>query len=262
MSLKAIIDAVEGLPDGVKEHYTKRDDGKFVLSVDPVDGFALEDVTGLKTALGKERTTRERLERDVVKFKDMDPDKAREALAKLEEFTSIDPAKEADKIANTKFEAAKAQLLEKHTGEVKARDERIGHLIKSVESLLIDAAAASALAEAKGSVELLLPHVRAHTRVKEADGKFTVEVVDKDGNARIADAKGGLMDIKGLVAEMRASETFGRAFEGSGNTGSGKQPGSGSGGTGTAKPRGKMSLEEKADFIAQHGQEAYQALPI
>lgn len=223
MGLKAIVENLDGVPEAARGFY-KQADGGFVLDVEPVNGFALEDVTGLKTALGKERSTRERLERDVVKFKDIDPDKAREALARLDELSKLDPAKEADKIANTKFEAAKAQLLQRHEGEIAEREKRIGHLTKAVEELMVDAVATQALAEAKGSVELLLPHVRSHTRVKEADGKFVVEVVDRDGNARIADAKGTLMDIKGLVAEMRASDVFGRAFEASGNSGSGKQP--------------------------------------
>lgn len=242
MALKAIVDALDGVPEAARGFYKQAEGGKFVLDVEPVDGFALEDVNGLKTMLGKERSTRERLERDVVKFKDIDPDKAREALAKLEELTAIDPAKEADKIASTKFEAAKAQLLQKHEGEITTRDQRIGHLTKTVEGLLIDAAATAALAEAKGSVDLLLPHVRASTRVKEVDGgRFVVEVVDKEGNARIADAKGTLMGIKELVAEMRQSDTFGRAFEGSGHSGSGKQPGSGAGGTGKSLSRAEYN---------------------
>lgn len=249
MALKAILASLDGIDDAISALYVEKD-GKFILDVESVDGFALEDVNGLKTALGKERTTRERLERDVIKFKDLDPDKAREALAKLEELTSIDPAKEADKIANTKFEAAKAQLLEKHTGELTSRDERIGHLTKTVEGLLIDAAATSALAEAKGSVELLLPHVRAHTRVKEVDGKFTVEVIDKDGNAKIADSKGTPMDISGLVAEMKESDAFGRAFEGSGQSGSGKQPGAGGGGNAPQRGNFGGSKEERAAAIA------------
>lgn len=259
MELEPIVDALDGVPEALRPAYREAD-GKFVLNVKQKDGWALEDVSGLKTALGKERTARETLERQVVKFKDLDPDKAREALAKLEEIAQIDPAKEADKIANTKFEAAKAQLLEKHGGEISSRDERIAHLTKTVESLLIDQAATAALAEAKGSVELLLPHVRAHTRVKEADGKFTVEVVDKDGNVKIADAKGAPMDIKGLVAEMRQSETFGRAFEASGQSGSGKQPGNGTGGAGQLK-RGQMTNAQKAEYIGQHGQEAFLKLP-
>lgn len=229
MALKAVVDTLDDAPETLREHYragtaNEGTEGKFVLAVEAVGGFALEDVSGLKSALGKERTTREKLERDVVKFKDLDPEKAREALAKLEELGSLDPAKEADKIANTKFEAAKAQLLEKHTGEIIAREERIGFLSKAVENLLIDAAATAALAEAKGSVQLLLPHVKAHARVKEVDGKFTVEVVDAAGNGRIADAKGAPMGIKDLVAEMRESDAFARAFEGEGHSGTGKTP--------------------------------------
>ena len=227
MALKAILDSLDDIDDGLKEHYRpgkaeEGTDGKFVLDAIPVGGFALENVEGLKSALGKERTTRERLEKDVVKFKDLDPDRARAALEELEQLKAIDPTKEADKIANSKFEAAKAQLLEKHLDELGERDQRIGHLTKSVEELLIDAAATTALAEAKGSVELLLPHVRKHTKVKEVDGKFVVEVVDAAGNGRIADGQGTPMDIKSLVAEMRQSDTFARAFDGEGQSGSGK----------------------------------------
>lgn len=250
MALKAILPSLDGIPEALHEHYTQSDDGRFVLSVTEVDGFVLENVTNLKSALGKERTEREKLEKQVVKFKDIDPDKARDALAKLDELTQIDPAKEADKIANTKFEAAKAQLLEKHTGEITSRDERIGHLTKTVESLMIDQVATAALAEAKGSVDLLLPHVRAHTRVKEVDGRFAVEVIDKDGNVKIANAKGDPMDIKGLVAEMKASDTFSRAFEASGNTGSGKTPGNGGGNPAASKGNFGGDRSERTAAIA------------
>lgn len=249
MALKAILASLDGIDDATKALYVEKD-GKFVLDVETVEGFALEDVSGLKTALGKERTARENAERLTAAFKDIDPAKAKEALAKVEEWGNLDPSKEADKIANSKFEAAKTQLLEKHTGELTSRDERIGHLTKTVEGLLIDAAATSALAEAKGSVELLLPHVRAHTRVKEVDGKFQVEVIDKDGNAKIADSKGTPMDIKGLVAEMRQSDAFGRAFEGSGNSGTGKTPGNGGGAGGGQKGNFGGSREERTAAIA------------
>lgn len=238
MALKAVLDSLDDVNEALRGEYREGTadeglEGKFVLSVESVGGYALEDVGGLKTALGKERSQRERLERDVVKFKDIDPDKARDALQELEAIKAIDPTKEADKIANTKFEAAKAQLLEKHTGEVTGLNDRIKHLSGTVESLLVDQVATAALAEAKGSVDLLLPHVQRHTRVKEEDGRFKVEVVDADGNSRIADAKGTPMGIKDLIAEMKASETFGRAFDASGNSGSGMTPGGG--GSHTAK---------------------------
>jgi DNA-directed RNA polymerase subunit F len=260
MALKAVLDTIDDLSDDLKSHYQQSEDGKFMLSVEPVGGFALEDVTGLKTALGQERTTRQNLEKQVVKFKDIDPDKAREALEKLEELAEIDPAKEADKIANTKFEAAKAQLLEKHTSEITTRDERINGLTGTIDKLLREQRATMALAEAKGAVDLLLPHVLASTRTVEKEpGRFEVEVIDKDGNVRI-DGKGNNMDIKGLVAEMRQSEAFGRAFDGTGHSGSGKQPGGGTGGSGTLK-RSKMTTAQKAEYVREHGQEAFLKLP-
>ena len=259
MTLKAIIDNIESAPEAVREFYTEKD-GKFVLSVEPAGGYALEDVSGLKSALGKERTTRETLEKQVVKFKDIDPEKALEAMARLEELQAIDPNKEADKIADSKFNAAKAQLLEKHGNELKSRDERVKHLSGTIDNLLREQRATTALAEAKGAVELLLPHVLKNTRTVEKDGKFEVEVIDSEGNVRI-DGKGNNMSIKDLVAEMRQSEVFGRAFEASGVNGTGKAPTNGSGGGPGALKRSKKSAADKAAYIAEHGQEAYLKIP-
>lgn len=66
MSLKAIVDEV---PAGLEDHYTagtEANDGKFVLSVEPVNGFGLEDVGGLKRTLedwkGKANSGRAKLE--------------------------------------------------------------------------------------------------------------------------------------------------------------------------------------------------------
>ncbi len=223
MALKAIVEAIDTVPEAARAFYTEND-GKFILDVESVDGYALEDVSGLKGTLGKEMTLRKKLEKEVVRFKDIDPEKAREALVKLEELGNFDPSKDADKIVSERLEAAKRQLIEKQAKEIEPLKGRIGQLTSYVEKLLIDNAATAALAEAQGSVELLLPHVQKHTRVREQDGEFTVEVVGKDGNARIGNSKGDAMTIAELVQEMRSSETFGRAFEGTGHRGSGTPP--------------------------------------
>lgn len=253
MALKAILDKIEDAPEALRDHYIAGTadngaEGKFVLAVESVGGFALENVDGLKSALGKERTTREGLEKTVVKFKDLDPDKARTALAELEELKKLDPASEADKIANTKFEAAKTQLLEKHQTEVGERDGRIKFLSDTVDELVRQERATAAIAAAKGSIDLLLPHVLKNTRTVERNGKFAVDVIDAEGNVRIADAKGTPMGLADLVAEMREKDTFARAFDGEGHTGSGKQPDNpGSG------PAGDMGGDrsERAQAIAK-----------
>lgn len=260
--LKAVIDNLESVPDGVRGSYrpgTADDglEGKFVLQVEGVNGWSLEDVSGLKNALGRERTRADKAEGKVKKFGDLDPDAAREALQKLEEFQSIDPKKEADRLAAAKVEAATKQLIEKHTSEINGVKQRADGYLGQVRSLLIDNVATSALAAQKGSVDLLLPHVQRHTRLKETDdGKFVVEVIDKDGNPRIGDSKGTPMSVEQLVAEMKQSDSYGRAFEGTGASGSGKQPDN-AGGTGF-NPGGApkswaeaKSPEEKAAFLKQ-----------
>lgn len=257
MALKAVVEKLEDVADAFREHYragTAEEgmDGKFVLAVESASGFALENVEGLKSALGKERTTRERLERDVVKYKDLDPDKARAALAELEELKKIDPTAEADKIANGKFEAAKAQLITAHQTEIKTREDRIGFLTGAVDELVRKQQATAVIAEFKGSVDLLLPHVLKATRTVERDGKFLTEVIDGDGNVRIGDAQGTPMDVKGLVAEMRKSDTFARAFDADGHDGQGKKPD----GSPTGPKKGDLSgsrQERAAYFASKHG---------
>lgn len=250
MAIKAIVTKLEDAPEALREHYAEKD-GKFYLSVDAVDGYALEDVTGLKSALGAERTKREQLEAAVVKFKDLDPDKARAALTELEELKKIDPSKEADKIANTKFEAAKAQLMESHKREIEARDGRLGKLTGLVDNLARRQEAIAAIAAEKGSVDLLLPHVLSVTKSEIGDEAEAVKikVLQPDGNERV-NGKGEAMSIRELVAEMKGSETFARAFDGDGHTGSGKEHDKGDGG-GSKKGDFGGTREERRAAIAQ-----------
>jgi hypothetical protein len=71
---------------------------------------------------------------------------------------------------------------------------------------------------------LLLPHVQRLTRVVEQDGEYAVQIVDAKGDPRI-NAKGEPLTISDLIKEMKADvNIYGRAFEGSGLSGSGTRP--------------------------------------
>jgi hypothetical protein len=128
-----------------------------------------------------------------------------------------------------------------------------------VERYLIDAQATAAIAEAKGVPALLLPHVKQAVKVVEEDGDYKVRVVDAAGNPRV-NAKGEYLSIADLVSEMRQSEVFGRAFEGTGHSGSGAGQGSGFQGSGQKK-RSEMTPVEMREYIEKHGQAAYLKLP-
>lgn len=261
MALKAIVTAEEhaALPEGLRGEYVERD-GKFFADITPVDGYALEDVSGLKSTLGKKQTRLDQLEKEVVKYKDLDPDKARAALSELEELRKLDPDKEADKIANTKFEAAKSQLLTKHEKELSDERARAEKYRNKIDELLRDQRATVELAKHKGSIKLLLPHIRNHTRVVEEGDDFKLEVIDASGNIRIGNSKGEPMSLEDLILEMRNSEEYGRAFEGDGKSGSGKLPGTGHGGTPGLK-RSQMTAQQKHEYQQKHGQAAFLKLP-
>lgn len=235
MALKAILDSLDGLDEAVQKEYTEKD-GKFYLSVEAVDGFSLEDVSGLKSTLGKTKRALEEATTKVTGFDGLDPVKVKADLAKLEELSGLDPEKEADKIAEVKIKAANVQLLEKHATEVAAKDTSMGVLKTQLEKVLIVAEATKAISEQKGSIDLLMPHVLASAKLKPLDnGEYAVEVMDSAGNPRIGDAKGTPMNIPQLVEEMKSSDAFGVAFDGSGQSGGGSNSNSGQQQHGTKK---------------------------
>lgn len=91
---------------------------------------------------------------------------------------------------------------------------------------LISDAASQALAEHKGSMDLLLPHVQSACRVvKKENGDYSVTVLDAQGDSRF-NSDGGLMGVSGLVAEMKTQDKFARAFDSETQSGSGVTPGS------------------------------------
>lgn len=115
---------------------------------------------------------------------------------------------------------------EQRVAEVaQASEQKVVKMQGALERYLVDQAATAALASAKGSVDLLLPHVKSHTKVVQDGEDFVVRVVDSAGDFR-SNGKGGFMTVGDLVAEMKTQETFGRAFESETPSGTGANPGS------------------------------------
>lgn len=217
MALKAILDNLEGISEEISKEYKKRDDGKFVLDVTSVDGFELAEVSKLQSALSKERENNRKAAEQLKPFENLDPAKAREAMKKVEEMATWTPEQKVKE----QIEAVKASIIEAHGKEKAKLEEKLSKLTKSLEEAMIVSVASQALAEQKGSVRLLMPHVRQQTRLREVEGKFIVEVLGIDGNPRLVGADGHPMAINELVSEMKTQNDFASAFEGTGATGSG-----------------------------------------
>lgn len=229
MALKAVIDETEhaALADALKSEYKQREDGKFQLDVISFTAgdttIELANTSSLRKALAEERTNAKTAKAALSKYEGLDAEEARRALevaAELKGMKLDDKIQLALKARTDELVAAHQKEQAKLTGEMK-------ELTGQLEQHVIISQAAKAISENKGSVELLMPHVLRHARMRKTDqGRFIAEVIDADGNVR-ADGNGASMTIAGLIAEMRNDDKYARAFDASGASGSGASAGSG-----------------------------------
>lgn len=180
-------------------------------------------------------------------LKGIDPEKykALEAqAAKIEEERAIKAGE---------FDNLKKQLIEAHGKEKKALEDKIAALSKSLEENVLIATATQAIAAEKGVATLLMPHVRSRTKL---DDNGNPVVVDESGNVRVG-SDGKPLTIPQLIAEMKTDvNTFGRAFEPSGASGSGSQQGNGGSKavkTLTRAQADALGVEEKMAFFKSGG---------
>lgn len=212
------LDAIDDVPQNFQTLYAKGDDGKFSLHADLSKKL---DVSGLTTALDKERKANKAAKDGLTAWTKLGlGETVEDATNKLKELT--ERATNGDGKAN--WDKLKADLEAGHAKVVSEKDKEVLGMRRTLEEHLVDKEAVTAITNLKGSAALLLPHVRSQVKVFEENGKYVVRVVDSDGDPR-GDGKGGFMGINDLVAEMKASDQFGRAFDASGTGGGGTPPG-------------------------------------
>lgn len=201
MALKFTVDTLDTIPEAQRSLY-KQDGDAFRLDL---DGY--EDPAGLKSALDKER----KAAKDAVAMA-----KAWKELGKtpeeIQELLAAQAQADRDKLTKAgEWDKLRGQMTEQHQAQLAKRDDVAKVLRGQLEKHLVDAAGVAAIAAAKGSAGLLLPHVKARVKVIEDGGEFAVRVVDAAGNPRV-NGKGEFLSISDLVGEMRQDEIFAPAF--------------------------------------------------
>jgi polyhydroxyalkanoate synthesis regulator phasin len=196
-------------PEGYRGAYAKGDDGKYRIA----DGFKpfVDAISGLGTALKNERGVTKNLrgQKDIsaVLKEGLGFETVEEAKARLDELTQqvttaskVDPAKIKADIEKT-FDGERQKLQ----GENKA-------MLSTLQRYMIQSAAVSALAAAKGNEKLLLPVIRDQVELVKDGDDYVVRVKDGAGDYR-GNGKGGFMTVEDLVDELRKSQDYGVAFE-------------------------------------------------
>lgn len=213
------------------------------LSPDDAGGAGGDSGTGGKTFTEAEVAEREKglkasqqqLLDEVKKLKGLtkayeglDPEKARTALATLEEAERKKATAEGD------FKALEKQLIERHTNDLALKDKAIGKLSSALERRLKEANLATALSEAgvkAGMANLLVLEGSRYIQVREQDDDFAAVVVDDKGNPRIADGQATPMTVQQLVEQVLKAK-YPDAFQGTGSSGGGATGSTAGGGGG------------------------------
>ncbi len=210
------VEALDAVPAVYRGLYAEGEGG-FVLDAALA---ARLDVSGLTSALDKERKAAREAERRLKAWSTLE--RTPEELAELLAAQDAALAREAER--KGEWDKLKGQIAARHQAELAEKDTALARLRQGVERQLVEAAATAEIAAQRGAAALLLPHLRAALTVVEGDdGMPALAVVDAAGHARV-DARGHPLSVRDLVAEMRQSPDFARAFDGAGISGGGMPP--------------------------------------
>lgn len=269
MPLEFTVESIDNLEEDLQTLYVKGEDEKFHLRE-----TLKAEIGGLKSALEKERTSRATLEKerrklqaDLERFKDVDPERYRESLQKLDELEAqalgdkgkFDPnSEEVQKYFEKKTERLRSDLgaqMEGLKGKLseteKERDTLKENLHRMVMTTVVDRAALEAGVR-KDALELVRLTASTVFRV-EGEG----ELIPRDPENQIIygnDASRPMSPEEWVQSVLRRKYPY--IFEGSGG---GAANNKGSGAVSNKRPA-EMSPAEKSRFIAENGFEAWEKL--
>jgi hypothetical protein len=240
--------SLDTVPEAYKPLYQPTEDGtKFVL--DPIIAKKL-DVSPLKNALASERKLREEFQKkakvaDKLDSLGINPDE-------LENYISGN--KQGKKASEDEGEKIRKQIADQYGKEIETYKNTNQKLTSRLQASVVEDVAIRALVEEKGSVDLLLPHIKSMVKV-EFDEEYNpvVKVYDRDGQPLVG-RDGNYFTVKDLVKYLKTQDVFARAFEGEGRSGGGTPPRNGAGGTSIKNPWSKegMNLSEQGRLLKEN----------
>ncbi len=224
MTLAAQLESLEGLDPLIQAEYTEdKEAGTFRLDVSSAGGWGLDRVDDLKKQLSTAETKHQKATDLLKSFDDLDPKKARDAIAKVAEMADWTP----DDKVQEKLAADKKVLEDKFQSDIASTQAERDELLGQVKRQLIDGEGLKAIAAVKGNVALLLPAVQSRSRVEKDDqGNYVARVIDADGNARVTTEQGKThkMTISELVGVvLRDDADYKVCYQGGGASGGGTE---------------------------------------
>lgn len=252
----------ESAPEGIRGLYKAGEDGNFRLRVKPKNGWDLQNVAGLSSALNKEKAAVKQLKQNPLlsAFGDTPVEELQARLAKLEELESMDMNQEVSKQVETRLRNATDAQKAQHNKELQALREKAMKTEAQLQKVLLDGELMSSLTEAgvkKEQAKVLAAYLRPSLKMDIDGSDYKALVMNGDEVRYNAEARP--LSIKELVAEIKSDKSFEDFFEGRNKQGGG-MPADSQGGMpkGVKKDPEQMSRKEKMAYMKAQIQQARQ----
>ncbi len=247
------VDSLDVVPAEYKPLYEDRGEDGIVM----IETLArkVEDLGNLTTTLNKYRKSSGELERQVRGFSAIaktpqeikerleawgslgeSPEQVRALIAEKDRLLEGKDSTRVAEQARAAYSGELKKVREAHVALIAEKDGKINSLV----SAMIDSELVAEITKQKGTPEILIPIARSSVRMVERGGALVREVVDDHGDPRI-NFRGEPMTIADLVADLKNSEVFSRAFDGEGRSASGSETGKGAAGGGRSKKTYKLA---------------------
>lgn len=226
MALKPFVDSVDQLPEGLQSHYVEDvDSGKYVLSVETDGGYALENVSGLKSTLGKLKERVQQAETALKSYAELDMN-AEEISNNLSELQSLRESRGDESAEITALKQQLEGMRQQSKAEVeKAIAPIAGKLdarTNQLKEVTIINELRKAIVEGGGNPTLLVPALLSSVKAEESeDGRISPVVIDAEGTPRVQGASLEPMSFTALVDEIKSNPDFAMAFQANGASGGG-----------------------------------------
>jgi hypothetical protein len=225
------INNIEDVPEKYRVFYERTgEEGDFFL-----DEELHAKITKLVESLEKERKRSKDATKEAKAWSELGPtpDAVKQQIEELkqahaQEIEDLKKLIDEKGDAKEKFDKLRQELVKAHAEELAQRDALVAEMEATLRKHLVESAAKTAIAEAKGKVKPLLPYVLQKIDMVKENGTYRAVVLDDDGEPRLT-RDGKEMDIRGLVEELKADPEFQPLFEATPVSGSGaRQSSSGS----------------------------------
>lgn len=244
--MKAFVKNLENVPEQYRDLY-KQVEGGWLLQVESSEGYALENVTGLKNTILTKNQEIQKLKDKAAENADLDIEQLKKDSAKWQEIKDLDPDEQAAK----KVRQAIKTRDEEHSRVIAKRDEREGKLMDKLKSTGLESIK-TAIAKAGGRPEWAMDYLKKAVKIELNDDLEVVTTfVEEDGVTPMVDFENGReisVGVDRFVEKMQNSDTYGGIFKTPASGGNGGQSNYDGGDHSTVK---KISADQANSHIEE-----------